>query len=319
VKSGPIWITGAHGFIGRHAAKAFADAGRSVIGIGHGAWPATEAREWGVSQWLNGDVASSNLNTLLSLGGMPDVVVHLAGGSSVASAIAQPREDFNRTVVSTMELFEWLRHESPATSVIAVSTAAVYGANNTGMIGENAALRPYSPYGFHKLIMESICESYGASYGLRSVIVRLFSVYGCGLRKQLLWDLCSRLSNDAGKTELAGTGGELRDWVEVSDVTAILSQVAAIASVEVPKLNVGTGLGTAVREIARHVIEAWRGDTGAATELTFSGVSRPGDPFSLVALPQKMWDLGLSCKVAIPDGIGRYVAWFKQSHAHHRG
>lgn len=310
-----VWVTGAHGFIGRHVARAFADAGRTVAGIGHGAWPASETQKSGVSYWLNGDVASSNLGTLRSLSGAPDVVVHLAGGSSVGSAIAQPREDFNRTVTSTVELFEWLRQESPETKVIAVSTAAVYGADNEGMIGENAALKPYSPYGFHKVMMESVCDSYGANYGIRSVVARLFSVYGAGLKKQLLWDLCTMLFRNADLVKLGGTGNELRDWVAVSDAANILSRMAFLASAEVPKFNVGTGIGTQVRDVAECLVNAWHGKSDSGTRILFSGESRLGDPFSLVASPEKIAALGFECGVAIPQGISRYVAWFRHSHA----
>lgn len=311
-----VWVTGAHGFIGRHVARAFADAGRTVAGIGHGAWPAVEAQKSGVSHWLNADIGSSNLSTLRRLSGLPDVVVHLAGGSSVSSAIAQPREDFHRTVSSTVELFEWLRQESPQTKVVAVSTAAVYGANNPGLIGEDAALNPYSPYGFHKMIMESICESYGASYGVRAIVARLFSVYGSGLKKQLLWDLCTKLLKDPNRTELGGTGRELRDWVAANDAARILSRMGPLATAEVPKVNVGTGVGTTVREVAQHLIDVWRERHDAET-LSFSGQARPGDPFSLVASPQRLLQLGFTCNVPVHDGIARYVAWFKSLASMH--
>jgi UDP-glucose 4-epimerase len=274
-----------------------------------------EARNWGVSHWLNGDIASGNLHTLRKETGVPDYVVHLAGGSSVGSAIAQPREDFNRTVVGTMELFEWLRLESPKTRVLAVSTAAVYGADHSGMIPEGAVLRPYSPYGFHKLMMESICESYAASFGLRSIIARLFSVYGVGLKKQLLWDLCNKLHGDPGKVELGGTGDELRDWVSVSDVARIFVQLCELATAEVPRLNVGTGTGISVRHLAERLIEAWHGNANSHTLLSFNGLSRPGDPFSLVASPEKLSQLGLKCGTSAFGGIAQYVDWFKESSA----
>jgi UDP-glucose 4-epimerase len=309
-----VWVTGAHGFIGRNVARVCEGAGHQVIGIGHGAWPALEARAWGISRWLNGDIASSNLGALRNLCGLPDVVVHLAGGSSVGSAIAQPREDFSRTVASTIELFEWLRQESPETRVVAVSTAAVYGDNHAGLISEDAVLKPYSPYGFHKLMMESICESYGASYGMRSIVARLFSVYGDDLKKQLLWDLCNKLLIDADRAVLGGSGDELRDWVAVDDVAHILSRLAALATSDVPKLNVGTGIGTTVRQVARHVLKAWHGSAAARSTLSFTGISRPGDPFSLIASPNKISKLGFSCNVSVDDGVSKYVAWFKRSH-----
>lgn len=307
-----VWITGAHGFIGRHVARTFADNGLTVVGLGHGAWPAMEARKWGVSHWLNGDVASGNLHTLRVTTGIPDYVVHLAGGSSVGSAITQPREDFNRTVVGTMDLFEWLRVESPTTRVLAASTAAVYGADHCGMIRETAVLRPYSPYGTHKLMMESICESYASSFGVPSIVARLFSVYGVGLKKQLLWDLCSKLQNDPHQVELGGNGDEVRDWVAVSDVASMFLKMRDWARPEVPKFNVGTGVGISVRDVAQRLIRSWHGERDSDTRLSFNGLSRQGDPFSLVASPEKLAKSGITCDVSVYDGIPNYVAWFKK-------
>ena len=86
-----------------------------------------------------------------------------------------------------------------------VSSAAVYGPGHEGPIGEDARLDPASPYGCHKLVMELLCRSYARSFGVSIVLLRLFSVYGEGLQKQLLWDLCSKLArNRCG--QLGGLG-----------------------------------------------------------------------------------------------------------------
>lgn len=305
-----IFVTGAHGFIGRHLAHSLCAAGHAVAGIGHGAWPATAAALWGVSHWLNGDLSSSNLNALRALAGPPDAVMHLAGGSSVGAAIAQPKEDFTRTVASTVELLEWLRQESPQTCVVVVSSAAVYGAGHTGPIDEVATLAPYSPYGHHKLMMESLCRSYSDTYGLRSVIARLFSVYGAGLRKQLLWDLCSKLEEGQTSIELGGSGDELRDWTDVRDVVRALARLPDLASVQVPTFNLGSGVATSVRQVAKQVIAAWQ-PAIANSALGFSGHSRSGDPFSLQADASRLSALGFEWRLPLNQGLVDYVRWFQ--------
>ena len=311
---GPIvFITGARGFIGRHVAQACAGAGATVVGLGHGAWSPLESAPWGIAAWLNGDISASNLTQLRKTNGAPDLLIHLAGGSTVGAAIAQPREDFFRTVATTVELLEWLRLESPSTALVAVSSAAVYGAGHDGAIEEEARLRPYSPYGHHKLMMESLCRSYGATYGLRSIVARLFSVYGAGLTKQLLWDACTRLQGGSTTLRLGGSGGELRDWVHVDDVARVLPRLADHATDLVPTVNVGSGTGTPVRDIAAHLATSWASTTAdcAQAELEFSGESRPGDPFSLVADVSALARLGLACERPVQGGLAEYVSWFK--------
>ena len=134
-----IWITGARGFIGRHLAKRLASEGNTVVGIGHGAWTTSAAASFGVTHWVNGDITGNNLHGLHSTCGLPAVVYHLAGGASVGAALVNPNEDFSRTVGSTVSLLEWLRLVSPSTSLVAVSSAAVYGAGHAGPIAEEAS------------------------------------------------------------------------------------------------------------------------------------------------------------------------------------
>lgn len=303
-----VWITGAHGFIGRYLSRWLAAHGHTVAGIGHGAWPQAEAARWGVAAWINGEISASNLGQMRQILGIPDRVFHLAGGSSVGAAFASPQEDFTRTVVSTAELLEWLRQQAPSARVVAVSSAAVYGAGHDGAIAEDARLTPFSPYGAHKLMMEDLCRSYSANFGLRIVLPRLFSVYGAELKKQLLWDLCSKLVM-GGKLELGGTGDELRDWTDVRDVACALDRSANLASDQAPVLNLATGRATPVREIASIVALHWSGE--AAAGLSFSGRSRPGDPFSLVANVGRMHAQGIECPIPVTQGVAEYVDWFR--------
>ena len=127
------WITGTRGFSGRTLSKWLSQRGYTVAGLGHGAWPEGERRQWGISAWLHGDILLSNLTDLRYALGVPDIVFHLDGGSSVGAALAAPREDFARTVGTTAELLEWMRLEAPRVRLIAVSGATVYG--TCGMVG----------------------------------------------------------------------------------------------------------------------------------------------------------------------------------------
>lgn len=303
--TGDVWITGARGFIGRHLAARLAASGLRVVGLGHGAW--TECERWGVSRWLNADIASENLSQLAHDEGLPSRIFHLAGGSSVGAAIAAPREDFKRTVESTASLCDWMRLEAPAASLLTVSSAAVYGAGHDGPIPEEAPQRPYSPYGFHKLMMEQVCRTYADTYGLPVVITRLFSVYGPELRKQLLWDACQKLAAGARTLELGGTGAELRDWTEISDVVRALERAAPLASPAAPTLNLGTGTGTSVAAIGDALARCW----GGGIEVAFSGMGRPGDPASLIAGNGRLSAMGFDWTIDVEDGVEAYVSWFR--------
>ena len=303
-----VWITGANGFIGRHLIAELAAAGETVCGLGHGAFAEADRRRLGLQSWINGEVDAANLNALAALHGRPSRLFHLAGGSSVGLSIELPLEDFSRTVASTARLLEWLRNSAPDCLLVVASSAAVYGADHAGPIAEDAALAPMSPYGQHKLMMEHLCRSYTLSYGIRSVIVRLFSVYGPNLRKQLLWDACSRLSQGGPVLGLGGTGNELRDWTDVRDVTRLLAVLSTLPHDDHCRvINGGSGRGTRVADIAKMLV----GHFGANASVTFSGLARAGDPYSLVADDSALRGIGFQWRIPLERGIADYVTWFK--------
>jgi UDP-glucose 4-epimerase len=304
------WITGAQGFLGTNLAGHLASNGTRVAGIGHGHWASTDAAAAGVAHWVNADIHTASLDLLMADAGRPDVIYHLAGGSAVGPSFANPLEDFERTVHTTVRLLDWVRLNCPEVAIVAVSSAAVYGAGHEGAIAETASGRPYSPYGYHKSIMETLCRSYGQNFGLRAAIVRVFSAYGSGLRKQILWDLCTRLRGTQGELQLDGTGHERRDWIHASDVARLLQMVAdRLPSTDVPVVNGATGEGHSVTEFVALVLDAW----GGGRTVSFSGRSRPGDPVNLVADATRLHAVGFAPAIRLEQGIQAYVEWFRRA------
>jgi len=295
-------VTGAHGFIGRHVARALSRRGHRVLGIGHGSWGRDEWRAWGLSDWRTSDV---DLESLLVYGGEPERIVHCAGSASVGFSMSHPAQDFRRTVSSTLAVLECVRSRGGGARVVLVSSGSVYG-SRPGAIAEDAPPAPQSAYASHKLIAEQLVEEYGRLFAVPAAVVRLFSVYGPGLRKQLLWDACGRLGG--GEAAFGGTGREIRDWLAVEDAAELLVAAADRADRQVPVVNGGTGVGVPVAEVLQELV----GALGSRGRPTFSGAARPGDPVGFVADISRARAWGWEPRVSWREGVAAYARWFAQ-------
>jgi UDP-glucose 4-epimerase len=295
-------VTGAFGFVGRHVARRLAGHGIQVIGIGHGSWGRDEWRRWGLTHWHAADLS---LDALTAHGGEPDLVVHCAGSGSVAYSFAQPHQDFLRSVASTSAVLEYLRLHRPSARLALPSSAAVYGVARHLPIDVDAPVLPVSPYGVHKAMAESLCRSAAAHAGAQITIVRLFSVYGIGLRKQLLWDACTKLTS-AGTAEFGGSGDETRDWLHVEDAAELLVLAALHASADCPVVNGGNGIAVSTRE----VIEALAQALGSQAAIAFNGRGRAGDPQHYRAAVPGVMPFGWAPRHGWQEGLRSYADWY---------
>ena len=303
-----VWVTGVQGFIGRNLARYLYQQDYDVFGIGPGPWTEIEAQQQGLRYLVNGEVTLSNLDELAGRSLAPDAVFHLAGGGAVGPSFDEPQRDYLSSVDSTGQLLEWLRINAPQARAILASSAAVYGAGHSGPIVEQAPLRPYSPYGWHKAMAEMLCESYFENFGIRSSVVRLFSVYGPGLQKQLIWDICTKLQSNVAALELGGTGRELRDWIHIDDVVRLLVFVYESDGTGFEVFNGASGMGESVANVAEIVCMHW----GVDIPIKFSGKVRKGDPERLVADVSRIYQNRFRVNIPLSRGLLETVTWYKE-------
>jgi len=296
-----VLVTGVNGFIGRQVARHFSRRGWMVAGLGHRRPGSPQAPESPASCHLE---ASVSLDALDALGVTPDLVVHCAGGASVSESFQDPDRDRCRTVDSTRELLEFVRLRCHRSAVVHLSSAAVYGNQAVLPIPESAPLKPVSPYGEHKVLSENLCRSYAERDGLSVAIVRFFSVYGPGLRRQLLWDASNIVSR--GGNRFHGTGGELRDWVHVADAVRLIHLAADQASSSCPTFNGGAGLGVRVSDVVGRMFEL----RGRLDSPVFGGEPRAGDPPGYVADIDLAKAIGWEPTMALDEGLVEYCRWY---------
>lgn len=299
-----VLITGAAGFLGRYVSLAFKRAGASTCGIGHGAYGKEELSLWGVDEWAQTDVT---VDTLEGIGGKFDVIAHCAGSGSVGFSFLHPMEDFQKTVESTLNVLEFMRRSNPEARLIYPSSPAAQGDGNGTPLRETDPCTPESPYGVHKKIAEELCRSYANVFGLHTTIVRFFSIYGEGLRKQLLWDACNKMLHGEPEACFWGTGEEVRDWIHVEDAASLVVFLSQ-ASSKVTLINGGLGIPYTIRD----TLHLLRQSLGISCALRFNMQTKTGDPKYYCADTTRLTQLQWKAAISLDTGLARYARWVKE-------
>jgi UDP-glucose 4-epimerase len=236
----------------------------------------------------------------------PDLCIHAGGRASVGDSIKDPAPDFEAGPVLTFAMLDAIRREAPQCGFVLLSSAAVYGDPRSLPIGEHDKISPISPYGAHKRISELLCKEFQDLFAIRTAVVRIFSAYGEGLRRQVLWDICRQLAKGES-IELHGTGRESRDFIHVTDVAAGILLVAE-KGLGRGVFNIGSGRETTVAELAG-IAASVLSPEGSPR---FDGRVPPGDPVRWRADVARIQDLGFRCSIALEQGVAAYAEWVRR-------
>jgi UDP-glucose 4-epimerase len=303
-----ILITGGAGFLGQACARQFRTAGWRVVGMGHSRWTIDEALAAGYDHWVNSGIS---IEGLLGLDEKLQAVAHCAGCASVPFSLQCPLDAYDNTVGITAILLEYLRVNAPDAMVLYPSSAAVYGAAADKPLLETDASNPISPYGSHKLMVEQLLAAHAQAFNQPAVAIRFFSIYGNGLRKQLLWDASARLLGRESVQIFCGTGDETRDWIHVDDAASLMLHLAERAlstpgaNIRLEILNGASGERVTVRDVLTRLAKA----LGSNADIRFNGTVRAGDPRFYHADMTRAHAIGWLPKVSLCEGFQEYATW----------
>ncbi len=296
-----VLVIGVAGFIGRYVARYFSEQGWSVIGIDNS--PPENAPLANLSKYYRLQLPNAELANVLKEKS-PDLCIHSAGRASVGQSITDPSADFHSGTVLTFEILNSLRLYTPDCRFIFLSSAAVYGNPESLPIRETQSLAPISPYGFHKRQSEQLCLEFTKVYNLKTAIVRIFSAYGPGLRRQVLWDICRKaITQDS--LQLQGTGEESRDFIHALDIARALLVVAQAAPMEANIYNLGSGREVAIAQLANLILTALEYDHSPV----FDGIVPSGTPYNWQADISKLKALGFAPSVSLEKGVKTFANW----------
>lgn len=218
-----------------------------------------------------------------------------------------PRADYIDGPALTFDLLENLRIHAPDCIFLLLSSAAVYGDPRPLPVNETTMPRPISAYGFHKWQSEIICREFTSLFGLRTVSARIFSAYGPGLRRQVLWDIVRKALTEP-EVYLQGTGNESRDFIHVMDIARGIETLMIHAPARGEVYNLASGQETRIADLATLILENLK----SSKPLLFSGTLPPGTPKNWQADINLMSGFGFEPKVSIQEGVSGYIEWSRR-------
>lgn len=242
-----VLVTGGAGFIGAHLVAALVQNGDVVVVFDNLHRGARAALDSTAVRFVEGDVRD-RAAVQAAMDGV-ERVYHLAAQSNVLGAVTDVDYSFTSNVVGTYNVLVAARAASVG-RVVFTSSREAYGEVDRVPVAEEHAMNPKNAYGASKVAGEVYCRAFGGTYGLDVSVLRLANVYGPGDRDRVIpiWLDRARQGEDL---QLYG-GTQVLDLIPVDLVVAALRRAGEIA-LGGQAVNVGSGVGTALRELAARV------------------------------------------------------------------
>ena len=298
-----IIVIGSEGFIGSHLCAHFLKNGYDVYGADITEPPAnTKYRYIKVSRL-------SNETEELFRAHVFDYCINAAGSGNVTYSVSHPLMDFEANTLDVIRILDAIRKVNPGCKYVHISSAAVYGNPTSLPISETAPLNPISPYGFHKMMSEMICKEYCSLFAVPVSIIRPFSIFGTGLRKQLFWDICCKLKKEQS-IELFGTGDETRDFIHIDDFVLLAEHIMKQSSFNGEVFNAAGGKEISIKAIAE-IFERHHSDK---IKINFNGASKKGDPINWKADMSAVSKTGFSPIAHFEQEVIAYIRWFNTEY-----
>ena len=308
-----VLVTGGAGFIGSHLVDRLLEAGHAVDVLDEFNDfydpRIKRANLFGVQGRIrihDSDIRDvTAVNHIVSTGGF-DTIIHLAARAGVRPSIKEPRLYIDANISGTFNLLEAAR-QAGIQRFICASSSSVYGVLKTVPFREDMALtETISPYAATKLAAEQLCSNYSHLYGMRTINLRFFTVYGPRQRPDLAIHKFTRFIHEGRPIDQFGDGSTRRDYTYVDDiiqgVMACLTYEGTLCDV----FNLGESQTTTLTELIQ-AIEKTLGRKAIINYLP----EQPGDvPLTYADISKARALLGYNPTTKIKEGIPKFVDWY---------
>jgi len=240
----------------------------------------------------------------------PEAIIHLAARAGVRPSLEQPLLYETVNVHGTLTMLEAARIAGVRKFIFA-SSSSIYGvANQVPFREDDGAVMPISPYAASKISGEKFCYTYAHLYGISTICLRFFTVYGPRQRPDLAIRKFTEMIDDGRPIPVFGDGSTGRDYTFVDDtVNGIIAALNHTCTFDV--FNLGNSHPITLNQMIR-AIEQALGKEAVTRRLP----DQPGDvPITYADISKAVRLLGYNPSTAFEDGIERFVEWYRASRA----
>ncbi len=305
-------VTGVAGFVGSTLAERLVSLGHEVVGVdcftdyyprrnkdanlsGLRAGPRFTFREL--------DLATADVAPLVQ--GV-DAVFHQAAQAGVRASWGTMFETYtNCNVLATQRLLEAARGVGTVRRFVYASSSSVYGDTTDLPMRETSRPRPFSPYGVTKLAAEHLAELYRENFGVSTVSLRYFTVYGPRQRPDMGFHRFIARLLRGEPLPVYGDGEQTRDFTFIDDIVG--ANLAALGERARGVYNVGGGSRVSLNEVLTLLGELTDRPVNVARTEKQAGDVR----HTAADTTRAREDLGYAPAVALREGLTRQVAWMK--------
>ena len=307
-----ILVTGGAGFIGSHLVRAMVKRKNEVVAFDNLSTGRKENLQDCLDKITFIEADIRDLEKLKEASQGVTLMYHLAAISSVPQSVDDPITTFDINVGGTWNVLEACR-VSRVKRLVFVSSASVYGAATKVPFKESMPLRASSPYAASKLIGEQLCDLYRRLYGLETVALRLFSVYGprqnpYSQYANVIPAFATKLLKGETPT-VYGDGKQTRDFIFVEDVAKAFLAAGKSRNVNGEVINFGSGRQTSVNQLLKMI------QLGLNSNIVpnFSPKKAGDDPRTCADTTKAKRLLGIKSVTPFQSGLKKTLKWFKEN------
>lgn len=304
-----VVITGGAGFIGSHIVEYWVNNGAEVCVIDNlRSGFLSNIEKFPDVKFYNGSVTDKEL--VLDVLKNTDYVHHLAALVSVPESIEKPYECIEINIIGLINVLEAAKFHK-VKKVVFSSSAAVYGDNKELPKTIKTIPDPKSPYGITKLDGEYYLKMYNDEYGLGTVSLRYFNVFGPRQNPKSQYAAAIPIFiNKALKNEpitIYGDGTQTRDFIYVKDV--VLANVLAATSNINGVFNVALGKSISINEIAKEIIKL----TNSQSKIIYEKERKGDIKYSQASIKETVEQLNFIPQYTLQQGLEETIKYFKDN------